>query len=97
MPYHLANALYLLPHESYGKYLTEHYRNAKKSCTNCHFLFNAVFTIPNAINVSHIVVAIFKINMIYTSSSFNISSVIHARAKNTIETIIEHRSEKSIA
>ena len=61
------------------------------------FLFNAVFAIPSAINASHTVVAIFNTNMIYTSSSFNISSVMHARAKNTIETTIEHLSEKSIA
>ena len=33
------------------------------------FLFNAVFSIPNAINVSHTVVAIFNTNMIYTSKS----------------------------
>ena len=61
------------------------------------FLSNVALAIPSAINVSHTVVAIFNTNMIYTSSSFNISSVMHARAKNTIETIIEHRSEKSIA
>lgn len=33
------------------------------------FPFNVAFAIPNAINVSHTVVAIFSTNMIYTSKS----------------------------
>nr|DAR37063.1 MAG TPA: hypothetical protein [Caudoviricetes sp.] len=37
VPYRLVNALYLLPHESYGKYLTEHYGNANEPCGNCLF------------------------------------------------------------
>lgn len=60
------------------------------------FSFNVALVIPNAINASHTVVAIFSTNMIYTSFSLNTDSVMHARAKNTIETTIEYRSEKSI-
>lgn len=60
-------------------------------------LFNVAPAIANEINVSHTVVAIFNTNMIYTSFSSNVESIMHVRVKNTIEAIIETRSGKNIA
>lgn len=61
------------------------------------FSFNVALVIPSAIDASHTVVAIFNTNMIYTSSSLNVESIMHVRVKNTIEAIIETRSGKNIA